>query len=83
MKQYQDFQYRFKYLEELLIRNSSLKSNIKDNIGEINYYKNYDHYGSYFSLINYLMKPKLIFFKIKFFILSFVKSRKFLNNFFG
>ena len=83
MKQYQEFQYRFKYLEELLIKNSSLKSNIKDNIGEINYYKNYDHYGSYFSLTNYLMKPKLIFFKIKFFILSFVKSRKFLNNFFG
>ena len=83
MRQYEDFQYRFKYLEELLINNSSIKKNIQNTIGEINYYKNYDHYGGHFSLENYFMKPKLIFFKIKFVILSFFKSLKFSGNFFG
>ena len=83
MKQYEDFKYRVKHLEELLINNSSIKSNIQNTIGKTNYYKNYDHYGGHFSLVNYFMKPKLLLFKIKYFILSFLKSREFSNNFFG
>ena len=83
IKQYEDFQYRFNHLQKLLINNSSIKRNIKNTIGETNYYKNYDHYGGHFSLINYFMKPKLILFKIKYVILSFLKSRKFSSNFFG
>ena len=47
------------------------------------YFKNYDQYGGHFSLVNYFMKPKLILFNIKYVILSFIKSRKFSNNFFG
>ena len=72
-----------KHIEKLLINNSSVKSNIQNTVGQINYYKNYDHYGGYFSLINYFMKPKLILVKIKYLIFSFLKSRKFSNNFFG
>ena len=83
LKQYEDFQFRLNHLQKLLLKNSSIKSNIKSTIKEINYYKNYDHYGGYFSLMNYFMKPKLIFFKIKYVIFSFLKSRKFSNNFFG
>jgi len=83
MKQYNDFKYRVKYLKKLLINNYSIINNIQTPIGEINYYRNYDHYGGHFSLVNYFMKPKLILFKIKYIILSFLKSRKFSNNFFG
>ena len=83
IKQYEDFKYRFNHLQEILINNSSIKSNLQNNAGKIDFYKNYDHYGGYFSLVNYLMKPKLILFKIKYLILLFIKSRKFSNNFFG
>ena len=83
LKQYEDFQNRVKHLEELLINNSSIKNNIQNIIGDTNYYKNYDHYGGHFSLTNYFSKPKLILFKIKYFFLAFLKSRKFANNFFG
>ena len=83
IKQYEDFQYRIKYLEELLIDNSSIKRKIQNTVYEISHYKNYDHYGGHFSLVNYLKKPKLILFKIKYVIFSFIKSRKFSHNFFG
>lgn len=83
MKQYEDFQKRIKYLEELLIDNSSIKRKMQKTFYEKNYYKNYDHYGGYFSLVNYLIKPKLILFKIKYVIFSFIKSHKFSHNFFG
>ena len=83
LKQYENFQYRVKYLEELLSNNSSIMRNIKNNDEETNHYKNYDHYGGHFSLKNYFVQPKLILFKIKYIILSFLKARKFSNNFFG
>ena len=83
IKQYEDFQYRVNHLKELLINNPSIKKNIQNTIREINHYKNYDHYGGHFSLANYFMKPKLILFKIKYFILSYIKARNFSNNFFG
>ena len=83
LKQYENFQYRVKYLEELLSNNSSIMRNIKNNDEETNHYKNYDHYGGHFSLKNYFVQPKLILFKIKYVILSFLKARKFSNNFFG
>ena len=82
-RQYEDFQFRLNHLQELLINKASTTSNTQNIIGEINYYKNYDNYGGHFSLINYFMRPKLILFKIKYYILSFFKSRKFSNNFFG
>ena len=83
INQYEDFQYRFHYLQELLINNSSIKSEIQNTIGKTNYYKNYDHYGGCFSFKNYFKKPKLILYKIKYIILSFLKSLEFSNNFFG
>ena len=83
IKQYEDFQYRFNYLQKLLINKSFIKDDIQNTFGETNYFKNYDHYGGHFSLMNYLMKPKLILFKIKYCLLSFLKSQKFSNNFFG
>ena len=82
-KQYEDFKFRFNHLQEILINKPSIKSNLQNTFGEIDFYKNYDHYGGHFSFENYFMKPKLIFFKIKYFISFFFKSRKFLNNFFG
>ena len=83
IRQYEDFKYRFNHLQELFFKNSSIKSYIKDTSGEINFYKNHDHYGGHYSFINYFMNPKLILIKIKYFILSFLKSRKFSNNYFG
>jgi len=83
LKQYEDFEFRFNHLQELLINKPLITSNIKNIIGLTNYYENYDHYGGYFSLLNYLKKPKLILFKIKYYIIYLFKSRKFLNNFFG
>ncbi len=83
LKQYEDFQFRFNHIQKLLIKDSSVKSNVENTFESGNYYKNYDHYGGHFSLIGYFTKPKLILFKIKYFILSFFKARKFSNNFFG
>ena len=57
------------HLQKLLINKSFIKDDIQNTIGETNYYKNYDHYGGHFSLMNYFMKPKLILFKIKYFII--------------
>ena len=49
----------------------------------INYYPNYDHYGSYKSLKNYITQPKLLFSKSKYNIKSYLKSLEFSRNFFG
>jgi len=51
--------------------------------GKIFYFQNYDQYGGCFSLKEYFHKPKLIFFKIKNYILSKLKARRFSNNYFG
>ena len=83
LKQYEDFEFRLNHLQELLINKPLITSNIKNTMGETNYYENYDHYGGHFSLVNYFKKPKLIIFKIKYCIFYLFKSRKFLNNFFG
>ena len=83
IRQYEDFKSRFNHLQELLFKDHSIGSNIQSINGKINYYKNYDHYGGHYSFVNYLKRPKLILFKIKYLILSFLKSLKFSNNFFG
>ena len=39
IKQYEDFQYRFNYLQKLLINKSFIKDDIQNTFGETNYLK--------------------------------------------
>ncbi len=82
LKQYTNFSSNFQKFQDLSNRklNENAKYLCKKNIF---YFRSFDQYGGYFSIKQYIIKPKLIFFKIKNIILSFIKARKFSNNFFG
>ena len=45
IKQYEDFQYRFNYLQKLLINKSFIKDDIQNTFGETKTFKKYDQYG--------------------------------------
>ena len=47
------------------------------------YFKNYDQYGGYITLKQYIKKPKLLLSRFKHFINSLIISLKFKNNFWG
>ena len=81
--QYENFYDLFINLEE------EIKTNSIDNLsnskikGKIFYFEKYDQYGGCYSLKEYFFNPKLILSKIKNFILSKLKGRRFSNNYFG
>ena len=81
LKQYENFKGKFSDIQ-LVSNDKNIMINSKSlPISEINFFNNYDHYGGYFNLKDYFFK--LLVFKIKYFIISFLKSIKFKNNFFG
>ena len=56
---------------------------LKNKSDNFYHYQNYDQYGGYITYKQYIKNPKLVFSKIKFYIISFINSVKFKNNYFG
>ena len=79
----------YENLKEIYLKLIKEKSQINSNsfskylINKAYYSSQYDHYGSYFSLIYLLRKPKLIISILKRKLLIKFKSQRFNNNFFG
>ena len=69
-------------LQKILIINSDIKYDFNEKMKFINIMI-MTIMEEFFLLKKYLLKPKLFIWKIKNSIISFFKSRSFLNNFFG
>ncbi len=85
IEQYQNFRDIFINLQKKsnknFLKNNSHNINISNE--QIFFFKNLDHYGSYHSLKEYLLNPKLVLYKFKVLILKFLKHKGISNDLFG
>lgn len=82
INQYRNFKDRFYKLQEMKPSNKldDLLRCLENK--NIYYFEDYDHYGGFFNIKNYLKKPRLIFSRIKYILYCYFKFRKYQNNFF-
>lgn len=83
IKHYLDLKKRIFDSSELLQSNDFKNYNEVRTCLKPYYFKDYDHYGGYISFKKYFCNPKLIMYKLKYHLLSFIYSGKFKRNFWG